>query len=48
MGWTGLHLTGKAYKIEFDAVMEVIERNWPDQIPEKLEMVVEDWREAPM
>ncbi|KAE8163284.1 GDSL Lipase/Acylhydrolase family protein [Aspergillus tamarii] len=44
----GLHLTGKAYKIEFDAVMEVIERNWPDQIPEKLEMVVEDWREAPM
>ncbi|KAL3457292.1 GDSL Lipase/Acylhydrolase family protein [Aspergillus heterothallicus] len=44
----GLHLTGKAYEIMFDAVMEVIEKKWPDQIPERLEMVFEDWRDAPM
>ncbi|KAL3451374.1 GDSL Lipase/Acylhydrolase family protein [Aspergillus insuetus] len=46
--WAGLHLTGKAYKIMFDTVMEAIEKNWPDQNPDRLQMIFEDWRQAPM
>ncbi|KAL2846913.1 SGNH hydrolase-type esterase domain-containing protein [Aspergillus pseudoustus] len=44
----GLHPTGKGYRIQYDAVMKTIRRTWPDQAPERLDMVFEDWRVAPV
>ncbi|KAJ5815661.1 Esterase SGNH hydrolase-type subgroup [Penicillium riverlandense] len=43
----GLHLTPDGYRIVYDAVMQVIVRNWPDQDPEVLPMVFPSWLDAP-
>lgn len=39
----GLHFTRKGYDLLFAELMKVIERNWPDQMPEKLPFVLPKW-----
>ncbi|KKK13998.1 hypothetical protein ARAM_006906 [Aspergillus rambellii] len=43
----GLHLTADGYRIVYDAVIEAIDKNFPDQAPRKLSMVFPPWVEAP-
>ncbi|KAL6912642.1 hypothetical protein FSST1_010402 [Fusarium sambucinum] len=39
----GIHLGGPAYAIFQSGLMKVIEQNWPDQMPERLEPVFPIW-----
>lgn len=39
----GLHFSGEGYRVLFDEVMAVISNKWPEQMPERLEMVVPAW-----
>lgn len=41
--WTGLHLNPSAYKVLFDALMALIAKTWPDQMPERLPMALPAW-----
>jgi len=42
----GLHLSSTGYKLLYDALKELIEREWPDQVPEALDPVFAPWNEA--
>ncbi|KAF1995477.1 SGNH hydrolase, partial [Amniculicola lignicola CBS 123094] len=41
--YDGLHFNPKAYDIMFQETMKVISETWPDQQPEKLQMVLPAW-----
>ncbi|KAI9726396.1 MAG: hypothetical protein M1834_009024 [Cirrosporium novae-zelandiae] len=43
----GLHFDGPGYKILYEELMKSIEKEWPDQMPDKLEMPLPEWRTAP-
>ncbi|KAE8352244.1 SGNH hydrolase-type esterase domain-containing protein [Aspergillus coremiiformis] len=43
----GLHLTADGYRVVYDAIMETIQVNWPEQGPERLPSVFPPWTEAP-
>ena len=43
---TGLHFNPAAYQILYEEMMKVIEKTWPDQMPEKLPMVLPAWSDA--
>lgn len=44
--YDGLHFNPEGYKILFREVMEVIEREWPAQKPERLPMVLPAWSDG--
>nr|OQO19696.1 hypothetical protein B0A51_12069 [Rachicladosporium sp. CCFEE 5018] len=39
----GLHFTPSGYKVLYDEVMNTIEQNWPDQMPDRLPFVLPAW-----
>ncbi|KAF1808246.1 isoamyl acetate-hydrolyzing esterase [Eremomyces bilateralis CBS 781.70] len=39
----GLHLSPSGYRILYDEVLQVIRKNWPDQLPEHLTNVLPNW-----
>jgi hypothetical protein len=41
--YAGLHLSPAGYDIFFQEVMKLIAQKWPDQMPEKLPMVLPPW-----
>lgn len=41
----GLHLNPAGYGVLFQALMGVIAREWPDQTPDKLPMVLPAWND---
>ncbi|KAL9603491.1 MAG: hypothetical protein Q9219_001178 [cf. Caloplaca sp. 3 TL-2023] len=43
----GLHFSPLGYELLFQAIMELIERQWPDQRPEQLNFVHPAWQSAP-
>ncbi|KAI9808390.1 MAG: hypothetical protein M1827_007487 [Pycnora praestabilis] len=43
----GVHFNGDAYKILYTKMMETIEKEWPDQLPEKLPYLLPRWTVAP-
>lgn len=42
---SGLHLTPKAYKIVMEELMNLIASAYPDQLPEKLPLVLPAWND---
>ncbi|KAF1344542.1 isoamyl acetate-hydrolyzing esterase [Delphinella strobiligena] len=42
----GLHLNPEGYKILYDKLVELIEKQLPDQVPEKLPFVLPSWDDA--
>jgi lysophospholipase L1-like esterase len=44
--YTGLHLNPAGYEIFFQELMKVIAERWPDQLPDKLPMVLPAWNDA--
>jgi lysophospholipase L1-like esterase len=44
--YTGLHLNPAGYEIFFQELMKVIAERWPDQLPDKLSMVLPAWNDA--
>lgn len=40
---SGLHLTPDGYRVLFHELMTVVAKTWPDQLPEKLPMVLPGW-----
>lgn len=43
----GLHLTPKGYQILYDEYKAVIRKNWPELLPENLEMRLPPWDNFP-
>lgn len=43
----GLHFDPLGYKVLYEATMTTIERQWPDQVPERIPMVHPPWQIAP-
>ena len=41
----GLHLTPDGYRVLYHQLMALISDTWPDQLPEKLPMVLPAWNE---
>lgn len=39
----GLHFTGEGYRVLYEEMMSLIERTWPDQMPERLPMWMPAW-----
>ncbi|KAF2821545.1 SGNH hydrolase [Ophiobolus disseminans] len=44
--YDGLHFNPTGYDIFFQEVMKLIAKRWPDQMPEKLPMVLPPWNDA--
>lgn len=42
----GLHLTPDGYRVLFHKLMELIATTWPDQLPERLPMILPAWDEV--
>lgn len=41
----GLHFNPAGYDIFFQETMKVISEEWPDQVPERLPMVLPPWND---
>ncbi|KAF2718033.1 lipolytic enzyme [Polychaeton citri CBS 116435] len=41
----GLHFSPAGYEILYEALMDLISKVWPDQLPENLPMVLPDWKD---
>lgn len=39
----GLHLTAQGGRVVYEELMKLIQRTWPDQVPESLPFVVPSW-----
>ncbi|KAF2875374.1 SGNH hydrolase-type esterase domain-containing protein [Massariosphaeria phaeospora] len=46
MMYDGLHFAPAGYEVMFEELMNVITQKWPDQVPEKLPMVLPAWNDA--
>ena len=44
--FAGLHFNPTAYRIFFEQIMGLIEKKWPDQLPENLPMVLPAWNDS--
>ncbi|KAK4983844.1 hypothetical protein LTR50_006971 [Elasticomyces elasticus] len=42
----GLHFNPAGYRVLFDELMKLIERTWPDQMPDKLPFLLPPWDDA--
>lgn len=42
----GLHLTPDGYRVLYDALMDAISKTGPDLLPERLPMVLPDWKDV--
>lgn len=42
---TGLHLTPEGYRVLYHEMMVLIAKTWPDQLPEKLPMILPAWND---
>lgn len=42
----GLHLSPSGYKVLHEALLELIRRVWPDQMPDRLPMVLPEWSDV--
>ena len=43
----GLHFSPDGYRVLYAELMKLIERRWPEQIPEKLSYVLPAWGDGP-
>ncbi|CAF9917388.1 hypothetical protein IMSHALPRED_003557 [Imshaugia aleurites] len=43
----GLHFRPEAYRLLYDSLMELINKEWPDQAPDNLKFIYQPWPEAP-
>lgn len=43
----GLHFRPDAYGLLYDSVMDLIQKEWPDQAPDSLNFIFKPWPEAP-
>lgn len=44
---TGLHFQPDAYQLLYDSMMDLIQKEWPDQAPESQSFIFRPWPEAP-
>ena len=44
---TGLHFQPEAYRLLYDSMMDLIQKEWPDQAPESQAFIFRPWPEAP-
>lgn len=44
---TGLHFRPDAYRLLYESMMDLIQKEWPDQAPEYLSLNFRTWQEAP-
>lgn len=44
---TGLHFRPDAYRLLYDSMMDLIQKEWPDQAPNNLRFIFRSWPEAP-
>lgn len=42
----GLHFSGKGYRVLFDELMSLIQREFPNEMPDKLPMFISAWDDA--
>lgn len=43
----GLHFRPDAYRLLYDSMMDLIQKEWPDQAPDSLSFIFKAWPEAP-
>ena len=43
----GLHFRPDAYRLLYESMMDLIQKEWPDQAPENLRFIFQPWPEAP-
>ena len=44
---TGLHFRPYAYRLLYDSIMDLIQKEWPDHAPDSLRFIYRPWPEAP-
>lgn len=44
---TGLHFRPDAYRLLYDSMMNLIQKEWPDQAAENQPFIFRPWPEAP-
>ena len=44
---TGLHFRPDAYRLLYESMMDLIQKEWPDQAPDNLGFIYKRWTEAP-
>ena len=43
----GLHFRPDAYRLLYNSMMDLIQKEWPDQAPDSLDFIFPAWPEAP-